>query len=519
MKILFVFASPEFLRFYDSTVQLLAERGHWVGVAVTEQKEGKPVRLEQWEGAGTVAPLGLVPPRVDRWTRVAPLVRGTMDWLRYVGPAYAEAPALRARAARKGLPPLLRFLDRVAGTRSAATIARAVRALAACERAIPTSTPLDAFLDAHRPDVVVVSPLVDTASDQVDVVRSARARGVPTVAAIASWDNLTNKGLLRVVPDMVTVWNEAQKQEALTLHGVPAERVAITGAQPFDKWFTRQPSRSREAFAARVGLASAQPFVLFTGSSMFISKPEAEVAFVGKWLTALRRSSDPELRNVPVLIRPHPYNGWIWADVAVSLYGDTAVWPKGRYNPVDEDNRDDYFDSLSYSRAVVGINTSAMVEAAILGRPVHSIVTDDFARTQEGTLHFKYLLPENGGFLRVATSLEEHVRLLAASLRNAEAAREETSRFVRWFVRPHGIDQPCTPILADAIERAARLEPLPAARGSLALRAALVPIAGLVPLLDGWKPIERRLAPIRKFPRSLRRSAVKQARRLWRQAF
>ena len=56
MRILFVFASPEFLRFYDSTVQLLAERGHWVGIAVNEQKEGKPVRLEHLQGGGAVEP-------------------------------------------------------------------------------------------------------------------------------------------------------------------------------------------------------------------------------------------------------------------------------------------------------------------------------------------------------------------------------------------------------------------------------------------------------------------------------
>ena len=42
------------------------------------------------------------------------------------------------------------------------------------------------------------------------------------------------------------------------------------------------------------------------------------------------------------------------------------------------------FDSLYYSAAVVGINTSAMIEAAILGKPVLSLMTGDFAGTQEG---------------------------------------------------------------------------------------------------------------------------------------
>ena len=101
----------------------------------------------------------------------------------------------------------------------------------------------------------------------------------------------------------------------------------------------------------------------------------------------------------------------------MSGYPNVAVWPRGRYNPVDADERDDFFDSLYHSRAVVGINTSAMVEAAIIGRPVHSIVADEFAGTQEGTIHFHHLLPEHGGFLRIGRGFDHHMSLLAASLR------------------------------------------------------------------------------------------------------
>ena len=52
------------------------------------------------------------------------------------------------------------------------------------------------------------------ASEQVDWIKAARACGIRTAACIASWDNLTNKGLLRIEPDLVVVWNEAQRREA-----------------------------------------------------------------------------------------------------------------------------------------------------------------------------------------------------------------------------------------------------------------------------------------------------------------
>jgi hypothetical protein len=96
-----------------------------------------------------------------------------------------------------------------------------------------------------------------------------------------------------------------------------------------------------------------------------------------------------------------------------------------------------------------------MIEAAILGRPVLSLMTGDFAGTQEGTLHFRYLLPENGGFLRVANTLEQHAAQLAEVLHDPEVVREQTMRFVNRFLRPQGLSVPCTPILADTFERVA----------------------------------------------------------------
>ena len=45
MRILFVLASPEYLRYYDTTMTALAERGHSVSVAVNWLRERKHARL------------------------------------------------------------------------------------------------------------------------------------------------------------------------------------------------------------------------------------------------------------------------------------------------------------------------------------------------------------------------------------------------------------------------------------------------------------------------------------------
>ena len=515
LRLLFVLGGPEYIRYYDSTMKSLADRGHHVMVAVNELQERKHARLEM-VGDERITLLGELPERRDFWMPLARAVRGTTDFVRYFHPRFAEAPALRRRMYRKVLPSLLRPLDRI-HSMSERSVGRAIRFLQNWERAIPVSPVLREYIDSRRPDAVVVSPLVDAASDQMDVARATQAAGVPLVAAISSWDNLTNKGHMRLVPDMVTVWNEHQKKEAVDYHGVPADRVAVTGAQLFDRWFGRQPSQSRESFCQMVGLPDTRPFVLFTGSSVFIARSEVEVPFVRRWIEGLRRSTDPLLREAAVLVRPHPFNADSWVNADLNDLGPVAIWPRQRYTPAEESARTSFFDSLSYSAAIVGINTSAMIEGAILGRPVLSLLTPEFAGTQEGTLHFHYLLPENGGFLRVAHALDEHEAQLAEVLRQPELVREQTAHFVGTFLRPHGLDVACTPILAGALERAARetiTSPARESIGTKALRGVALPIALLVKLFGKDSPLRAKRSGMKKAYPKTKRAARETAKEL-----
>jgi hypothetical protein len=318
------------------------------------------------------------------------------------------------------------------------------------ERAVPPSSAIDRYVESLAPDVVLVTPLVDVASTQADYVKSARRLRIPVGVCVASWDNLTNKGMIRVDADRVFVWNETQRREAIELHGVPEDRVVATGAQKFDQWFERQPSTTRDEFLHKVGLEPGRPFVLYVCSSHFIAPDE--VGFVRRWAEALRDSADSRVRDVQVLVRPHPQNAAQWREADLSNLGGVAVYPRSGAFVTDETSRADFFDSLFHSAAVIGVNTSAMVEAAIVGKSVYTILAEEFSGTQEGTLHFRYLLHENGGFLRVARTLDDHVRQLAGGI-DAPAGDASMRAFVESFLRPHGLDRPATPILAGEIER------------------------------------------------------------------
>jgi hypothetical protein len=506
MKFLFVLQYPGYLRYFDSVIDALSGRGHQVAV-VFDQPHKQAEGLAALEGmSGPVELLDRTPVRSDVWAPVARGVRGTVDYARYLHPRFADSPYLRDRM-RKALPPASRWLGRWTSSTADRT-RRLIRWLGVCERVIPSSAVLEAFLRRVGPDVVVVSPLVTDQCPQVDMIKAARRVGVPSVLGVASWDHLTTKGLMRIQPDLVALWNHEQRREALDFHGTSETRVVVTGAQCFDRWFDRTPHRSRAEFCERAGLSAGRLFLVFVGSTASISAPEAEVAFVKRWIEAVRRGPG-SLGDMGILIRPHPYNAAHWGDVDLTSYPNVAVFPRDGANPVDDADRADYYDTLHHGAAVVGINTSAMIEAGIQDRPVFTIVDSSFDDTQTGTLHFQYLLPENGGHLQRAADLDEHARQLAAAIDDGQAP--SARRFIETFVRPHGLGEPATPRLVAALEGLRGVAPQPADTAPFylwPLRAVLWTMGVVASrkrlkkrftrvAVDSWGRVKARVRPVR----------------------
>jgi len=444
MKILFLARRYSYYRNYDSVIRSLAARGHVLHLAVDrENAEGLPL-IQRLAAASPNITYEELPPKAgDDWTWLAGRLRHGIEHLRYQHPMFDDTPKLRARSAERTPGAFVRLGEFI---RHRAVWARGLLTALIdwLERAVPENPDFRAFIEKHRPDLVLLTPLIGLGSQQVDYLRAARSLAIPTGLAVWSWDHLSSKALIREVPDRVFVWNETQKREAIEYHRVPEERIAVTGAQCFDRWFGRRPSRDRHTLCQAIGLTPVRPFVLYVCSAPFIgSQPEAP--FVVEWVRRLRESSGT-LRDVPILIRPHPSRTAEWASVDLSPYRDVVVWGS---SPVDPRSRNDYFDSLYHSAAVVGLNTSAFIEAGIVGRPVLTILLPEWHENQLGTAHFRYLFDAGGGLLESARSFDEHL----AQLERAVTAPPTGLRpFVREFVRPHGLDVPATPIFVERVE-------------------------------------------------------------------
>jgi hypothetical protein len=453
MRFLLAFRNGEGLRIFEAPIRSLCQGGDEV-LALLELPDqlGSVARRLEAELDGLEVRPGLEARDGSRVEWDAAL-RAWVDYLRYFEPELAASTKYRERCGRALPPDLREQIDLVAG--QTPELRRALAAgLRALERSLPVPPEVMGLLEHERPDAVLVSPLLKRGSPQTLFLRAARRLGIPSALCVSSWDNLTTTGVIHELPDLVTVWNEAQRREAISLHGVPPERVVVTGAPRFDEWFEQTPTRSREDYCRLLGLPPDRPHILYVGSNKFIAPDEAD--WIWRWVSGIRKSGHPELSEVPVVVRPHPgaaLHGESKSARRLAAIPGVVVHPPEGASVADAASLSEYFDALYHAAAVVGINTSAMIEAAVVGRGVHVLLAKRYRSTQADSVHFNHLLSAGGGLIVATDSREKHARGLAGALRgeDTEEAAERARSFLLSFIRPHGLDRAATPVMVDAL--------------------------------------------------------------------
>ena len=520
--VLFVMRSLVYLRFFQSTLELLVERGLKVrlllqnqhGTTVREPGHDRSDHATLWLERMRAKPnftCDIVNHFADPHSRRASGLRRGVEYVRFRDPALKTWAYMYGKR-RRGAPTTIQRLTDWPVIRTSRGRRILFRILTIVERAFPVPAQAVSYVEDLHPDLVAVCDSTSPGSLLSTYARAAKMQGIPVAECVASWDNLTSRQRLRVVPDQLVVWNEKQVTEAVRLHGIPSERVAVCGAPSFDKWFAWAP-RDRDEFLTSVGLDPSKPVILWVGGALYpATRTEAEYA--AAWIAALRASHDATLREAGVILRPHPYRNAEWGEIDVSDLGNAVVWPRDAGMPVAREQQADLYDSIFHSSAVLGLNTSVMIEAAIVGRPVLTILEPEFQSAQLDTFHFEYLLESSGGAVRATHSVEESLSELSAILdRGAAEASERAKLFVAQFVRPEGLEQPATPIVVDTLERLAEAsvgrerDPV----WAVVLRGFIVVLEPVFVLLHAF------FSWVRRSIRRLSRASGRQVRRFWKQ--
>lgn len=280
----------------------------------------------------------------------------------------------------------------------------------------------------YRPDVVFAT---DVQSDlDVELMREAHRRGIPAIGMVRSWDNLTSKGVMRVIPDCLVAHNVRIRDEAVRYHDVPPGAIAVIGIPHYDQYHLPRPTPRAEFFAS-LGLDPAKRLILFAPiGDRYIRRNVTDRAVLEEFVRGRREGRLPP--DVQVLARLPPMDavnldGFVpppWIKIERPGISFRPGMVKESEIGGDDDRR--LIDSLVYCDCAVTGPSTIAVDAAYFDKPV---VLVDFPNGSAGYwrsaapwydyAHFRPIIASAG--VRVAKNGGELLQWIGRYLEHPEA--------------------------------------------------------------------------------------------------
>jgi hypothetical protein len=322
-----------------------------------------------------------------------------------------------------------------------ATVARAWRRI---ESWFIRGTEFDELLRETRPKVVITANY-GTESLEVRLLRAAHRHGVPSLAIVPSWDNLSSKGVIGENPQHLAVWNGIMRHEAMTLYDFADEAVHVCGGLQFDLYATPRPQEERDAILQRLGIDPQRPFVMIgTITPRYFAHNVDIVDIVNEAVESGRLPSD-----LQIVVRLHPQvvNDAHFGD-NLDQYRERAAKseriklsiPKvlrwGSITPPTPEDSVELMTLLQLAAVSIIPASTLAIDACALGAPVIGIGFDGYQQRpfRESVLrtfdftHYRRIVAEGG--LRIAHSQDELIAETLQYLRDRRRDEDGRMRIV-----------------------------------------------------------------------------------------
>lgn len=276
---------------------------------------------------------------------------------------------------------------------------------------------------------------------QIEIAAAAKSLGIPTVAFVTSFDNLTTKTRLVVDYDGYIVWSENMRRTLHTLYPHTAGKpVAVTGPPQFDVLRKKELYQTRDEFHAQYGLDPAKKTVVYClGSPRFLNEDYGALQLLEQV------SGDPAFDHMQWIVRQHPafqeeqhkVLGQIRQRFPHVTFQGSQRRDPGAPSPTGE-TMVEWVNTMRHADIIVNLCSSVALDAAIFDKPVVNLAFDpEPGQPNAGLIddinyrweHYKPITESGATWL--AKDISGVVEAIKVYARHPERHRTERQRMLR----------------------------------------------------------------------------------------
>ena len=114
--------------------------------------------------------------------------------------------------------------------------------------------------ETYKPDLVFLAHLFD--EPEIHLLREAKRRRVQSVGFINSWDKVTARAAMRLLPDKAIVFNDIVKHEMMVHNDMDPKDILVSGLPQYD-FYSTPDHASRETFGKRIGIDPSSKLIVY----------------------------------------------------------------------------------------------------------------------------------------------------------------------------------------------------------------------------------------------------------------
>lgn len=290
------------------------------------------------------------------------------------------------------------------------------------------------YFEKYNPDVVLCAHLFD--EPEVHLLREAKKRCIPSIGFINSWDKVTARCVLRLLPDALVVFNTIVKRELIRYDAVSEKNIHVCGIPQYDQYVYPKITK-REMFFKKIGIDFSKKLIVYAPMGRAFSNSDWDMIDM---LYDLRDKG--ELGDVDILVRFQPNDFIEEAELKRRpfLHYDYPGMRFSAKRGIDWDmgfeDLTHLTDTLYYMDLLICYASSMSIDAAFFGKPVINIGFEireqrylDKSPTQFYQMtHYKNALDTGG--IRLVKTKKELVDWIKKYVEHPELDREERNRLV-----------------------------------------------------------------------------------------